>query len=72
MPAERVSDIRDQCQEAGVTFHFKQSGGIFKKRNGLCLEGHTWEEMPALHTEILTSTPVNENAYSLLRQRHLS
>src|SRR5438093_1110230 len=33
MAAEWVTDIRDQCQKAGVAFHFKQWGGVFKKRN---------------------------------------
>ena len=34
MAAEWVTDIRDQCQKAAVAFHFKQWGGVFKKRNG--------------------------------------
>ncbi len=41
-------DIRDQCQAAGVAFHFKQWGGVFKKRNGRELDGRTWDEMPAI------------------------
>lgn len=39
-------DIRDQCQEAGVPFCFKQWGGVFKKRHGRTLDGRTWDEMP--------------------------
>jgi protein gp37 len=41
-----VIDIRDQCLEAGVTFFFKQWGGVRKKKAGRELEGRTWDEMP--------------------------
>ena len=41
-----VSDIRDQCREAGVAFFFKQWGGVFKSRTGRELEGRTWNQMP--------------------------
>lgn len=41
-----VTDIRDQCQKAGVAFYFKQWGGVFKKRNGRTLQGRLWDEMP--------------------------
>jgi protein gp37 len=44
-----VLDIRDQCQEAGVAFFFKQWGGVFKSRTGRELEGRTWDEMPREH-----------------------
>jgi protein gp37 len=42
-----VTDIRDQCHEAGVPFFFKQWGGVNKKKNGRTLEGQTYDEMPA-------------------------
>jgi hypothetical protein len=41
-----VSDLRDQCQCAGVPFFFKQWGGRHKKRAGRLLEGRLWDEMP--------------------------
>jgi protein gp37 len=41
-----VADIRDQCQDAGVAFFFKQWGGVFKKRTGRQLDGRTWDQMP--------------------------
>ena len=47
MPADWVRDIRDQCASAGVPFHFKQWGGVFKKRNGRLLDGREWNGMPA-------------------------
>lgn len=43
-----VMDIRDQCAEAGVSFFFKQWGGVRKKKTGRLLEGRTWDEMPSL------------------------
>ena len=47
MQADWARDIRDQCLAAGVPFHFKQWGGVFKKRHGRLLDGRTWDEMPA-------------------------
>jgi protein gp37 len=41
-----VWDIRQQCQEAGVAFFFKQWGGINKKKSGRLLGGSTYDEMP--------------------------
>ena len=46
MPADWVTDIRDQCRKAAIPFHFKQWGGAFKERNGRTLDGRTWDEMP--------------------------
>ena len=48
MPADWARDIRDQCQDAGVAFHFKQWGGVFKKRHGRILDGRTWDETPLI------------------------
>jgi protein gp37 len=41
-----VWDIRQQCQEVGVSFFFKQWGGINKKKSGRLLGGRTYDEMP--------------------------
>jgi protein gp37 len=43
-----VVDLRDQCQQARVSFFFKQWGGVHKHTTGRVLEGRTWDEMPAL------------------------
>ena len=48
MQPDWARDIRDQCLDAGVPFHFKQWGGVFKKRNGRELDGRTWDETPLL------------------------
>lgn len=41
-----VRSIRDQCLDAEVAFHFKQWGGIQKKRTGRMLDGRTWDQFP--------------------------
>ena len=43
-----VTDIRDQCETAGVAFFFKQWGGVQKKRAGRVLQGRTWDGMPRI------------------------
>ncbi|MBN2301142.1 MAG: phage Gp37/Gp68 family protein [Lentisphaerae bacterium] len=41
-----VLDIKDQCLSSGVSFFFKQWGGVQKKKAGRLLEGRTWDQMP--------------------------
>lgn len=41
-----VRDIRDQCIAADLAFHFKQWGGVNKKKTGRILDGRTWDEFP--------------------------
>ncbi len=41
-----VRSIRDQCVKKEVAFHFKQWGGVNKKRTGRILDGRTWDEFP--------------------------
>lgn len=43
---EWVTDIRDQCLSVGVSFFFKQWGGINKKQTGRLLDGRTWDDLP--------------------------
>jgi protein gp37 len=44
---EWVTAIRDQCVRAGVSFFFKQWGGIRKAARGRLLEGRLWDQLPA-------------------------
>lgn len=44
--AEWVRDIRDRCVEDRIPFHFKQWGGVNKKKTGRILDGRTWDELP--------------------------
>lgn len=46
MQREWVESLRDQCIASGVSFFFKQWGGVQKKRAGRMLDGRTWDEMP--------------------------
>ena len=43
---EWVISLRDQCEDAGVPFFFKQWGGVQKSRQGRHLEGKTYDGMP--------------------------
>lgn len=47
MQPDWVRSIRDQCQAAHVAFHFKQWGGVNKKKTGRVLDGRTWDELPS-------------------------
>jgi protein gp37 len=42
-----VRSIRDACIQNNVAFHFKQWGGVNKKRTGRVLDGRTWDDLPA-------------------------
>jgi protein gp37 len=44
---EWVTEVRDQCNDAGVPFFFKQWGGVQKKRAGRELDGRTYNGFPA-------------------------
>lgn len=46
MRPEWVRSIRSQCIRAGVAFHFKQWGGVNKKKTGRTLDGRTWDQFP--------------------------
>lgn len=46
MQEEWVIDIRDQCQQVGVPFFFKQWGGQNKKQAGRILEDREWNCLP--------------------------
>ena len=43
-----VREIRDQCEQAGVPFFFKQWGGQTPKAGGRLLDGQEWSEMPVM------------------------
>jgi len=43
---EWIREVRDQCENAGVSFFFKQWGGIKPKSGGRTLDGKEWNEFP--------------------------
>jgi protein gp37 len=63
---EWVTEIRDQCNDAGVPFFFKQWGGVQKKRAGRELDGQTYNGFP---TRI--SQPVSPTATALQWAREI-
>ena len=48
-----IWDIKQQCQEEGVSFFFKQWGGTNKKKSGRQLGGRTYDEMPNRNAELV-------------------
>ena len=48
-----VRSLRDQCEDAGVPFFFKQWGGLTPKSGGRELDGRTWDEMPETAMEAI-------------------
>jgi protein gp37 len=43
---EWIREVRDQCEDAGVAFFFKQWGGMKPKSGGRRLDGREWNEFP--------------------------
>jgi protein gp37 len=48
MDPEWARSIRDTCAAYRVPFHFKQWGGVNKKKTGRILDSRTWDEFPTL------------------------
>jgi len=46
MNIEWAREIRDLCADQGVSFFFKQWGGIRPKSGGRDLDGREWNELP--------------------------
>jgi len=57
MHADWVRRIRDDCQEAGVPFLFKQWGGRTSKAGGRILDGCIHDDMPAGEALVGMCTP---------------
>ena len=47
-----ITAIRDQCRSAGVSFFFKQWGGVRKTKAGRTLDGQTYDEVPDRRSRI--------------------
>jgi len=43
---EWVREVRDQCEDKGVAFFFKQWGGLRPKSGGRKLDGREWSQFP--------------------------
>jgi protein gp37 len=53
MDLDWARTLRDQCQAAGVAFHFKQIGGRTHAAGGRQLDGRTWDEFPTVREAVL-------------------
>lgn len=49
MENEWAKSLRDQCDQR-TAFHFKQWGGVNKKKRGRILDGRTWDQLPEPRT----------------------
>lgn len=56
MHPDWVREVRDQCNDAGVAFFFKQWGGIRPKSGGRTLDGEEWSQLPSTNQsrEVMT------------------
>ncbi len=66
MAPEWARSLRDQCVAADVAFHFKQWGGVSKKKAGRLLDGRSWDQLPLVKERILApSTPRSQQLLGL-------
>lgn len=65
MKEEWVLSVRDQCKKAGVSFFFKQWGGVQKSRHGRILDGREHDEMPTVEVAVV---PTEERRLKFLRE----
>lgn len=56
MEEKWVLSIRNQCQDQGVPFFFKQWGGVRKSEAGRLLDGNTYDAFPHQESRINTMT----------------
>lgn len=52
MDLDWARSLRDECQAAGVAFHFKQIGGRTHAAGGRLLDGREWNEYPEPRREL--------------------
>jgi protein gp37 len=55
MRKEWVDAIKEQCEDAGVLFFFKQWGGVQKSKYGRTLNHRTFDDMPVRPTQPIPS-----------------
>jgi protein gp37 len=65
MDADWVRRIQVQCDDQGVSFFFKQWGGVFKKKTGRELDGQTYDNYPEV---IVKEVPIRRIRLQLLEE----
>lgn len=70
-PCERdwIASLRDQCEEQGVKFFFKQWGGVRKSTTGRQLDGRTHDDFPDRPRK--AAPPLNLRRSEITRVLHL-
>jgi protein gp37 len=53
MKEDWVISIRNQCEQSGIPFFFKQWGGKNKKTNGSLLNGKNYKQVPNIVTQVI-------------------
>ena len=55
MHPDWVRRLRDECNDAGVPFFFKQWGGVNKKKNGRQIDSVEWNQFPIIERDNVTA-----------------
>jgi len=61
-----VRSIRDQCKKSGVSFFFKQWGGVRKKQTGRTLDGRTHDDFPEIVRNAVPAIGIRKSLLSRL------
>jgi protein gp37 len=64
-----VKSIRDQCGLAGVSFFFKQWGGLRKSKAGRSLDGQTYDEVPDRGSRVMMDNDRRKRLLAALQKR---
>ncbi len=56
-----VRSLRDQCDKCGVSFFFKQWGGVRKKESGRMLDGRTHDDFPQITRNTVPATATRKS-----------
>jgi protein gp37 len=64
-----VQSIRDQCEEAGVPFFFKQWGGRQKSKAGRLLNQRTYDELPEIRRRPIPERSIRLNRANIFGAR---
>lgn len=65
-----VAKIRDQCEQSGTLFHFKQWGGHHKSRTGRLLDGKIYDACPSKQNALVKSGGECEAFIQRMKQKY--
>jgi protein gp37 len=67
MSQKWVRSLRDQCDKPGVSFFFKQWGGVRKKATGRTLDGRTHDDFPQIARNTVPVTSARKTLLTRLQ-----